>query len=97
MTTLEVDAKNNNLKRLAALAKINLEKEEEKEKEEDEPGEEEEIPDSIKNLPEDQQQRAIITLSFKTMMTGLVVVILFSDPMVGVLSAFGKLIGIKPF
>lgn len=70
---------------------------EDKKEMEGEENAEEEIPDSIKKLPEDQQQKAIICLSLKIMATGTFMVILFSDPMVGVLSAFGKLIGVSPF
>lgn len=63
----------------------------------EEENDEEEMPDKIKLLPEDQQQRAIIMMSLKIMGTGTLLVILFSDPMVGVLSAFGNLIGVNPF
>jgi len=73
--------------------KTTMEKQETTEEENDE----EEMPDKIKLLPEDQQQRAIIMMSLKIMGTGTMMVILFSDPMVGVLSAFGKLIGVNPF
>lgn len=71
--------------------------EENKDNDEEEEEEEEEIPDEIKKMPVEQQQRAIIKLSLKTMLTGTLMVILFSDPMVGVLSAFGKIIGVPAF
>lgn len=97
MKTLENHAKTKDKKRLENLVSPKTSQLQKTEDDEN-PGEEEiEKPDSIKNLPEEEQQRAILMLSFKTMMTGLVLVILFSDPMVGVLSAFGKLVGIKPF
>jgi Ca2+/Na+ antiporter len=63
----------------------------------EEDNDEEEIPDQIKLLPEDKQQAAIIKMSLKIMGTGTLLVILFSDPMVGILSAFGGLIGVNPF
>lgn len=59
--------------------------------------EEPEIPEEIHKLPIDQQQKAILILSFKTMLKGLLLVILFSDPMVDVLSALGAVIGVKAF
>jgi len=59
--------------------------------------EEEEIPDCIKKLPESEQQKAIIKMSLRIMATGTLLVILFSDPMVGILSAFGTVIGVSPF
>jgi len=70
-----------------------LERLETKEEENDE----EEMPDKIKLLPEHLQQAAIIKMSLKIMGMGTMWVILFSDPMVGVLSAFGDLIGVNPF
>jgi protein subunit release factor A len=63
----------------------------------EEENDEEEMPEKIKLLPEDQQQAAIIKMSLKIMGMGTMWVILFSDPMVGVLSAFGDLIGVNPF
>lgn len=67
-------------------------------KEEDqEEDEEEEMPEEIKKMPIEKQQREILKLSFKTMGIGTLLVILFSDPMVGMLSAFGKIIGVPAF
>lgn len=106
---IEADVKKNIPEKLSSLQKHNTmdnlevrvveeeEKDGEIKTEEDVEEEEEEIPAEIKMLPEEEQQRAIIMLSFKTMMTGLLLVILFSDPMVDVLSALGIVIGVKPF
>lgn len=69
----------------------------ESESDDEEDEEEEEMPDEIKKLPEDRQQAAIIKMSCKIMLSGTLLVILFSDPMVGVLSAFGKVIGVPSF
>lgn len=61
------------------------------EKEEEE-GEEEEVPEAIakQNLTPEQQACAIKLLALRRMTIGTVLVVIFSDPMVGVLSELGQ-------
>jgi Ca2+/Na+ antiporter len=56
-----------------------------------------EIPDEFKDLPLDQQQRAIRLAAAKQMGIGTLLVLMFSDPMVDVLSQIGKVTGINAF
>lgn len=71
------------------------EKEEEEGEEEDE--EEPEIPDDLADLSPKEQQRRILMRSCWQMGAGVFIVLLFSDPMVGVLSKLGDILHIKPF
>jgi len=64
---------------------------------EEEEEEDEEIPEDLLSLSVEQQQKAIKWRSLKMMSTGLVLVLLFSDPMVDCLSAFGARIGVPAF
>eukprot|EP00163_Fabomonas_tropica_P026427 TRINITY_DN4849_c0_g1_i1.p1 TRINITY_DN4849_c0_g1~~TRINITY_DN4849_c0_g1_i1.p1 ORF type:complete len:441 (+),score=141.17 TRINITY_DN4849_c0_g1_i1:94-1323(+) len=59
--------------------------------------EEEEIPEDLEHLSPEQQKRAILLRSFRMMGVGTLLVLLFSDPMVGVLSEFGTRIKVPPF
>ena len=63
------------------------------EDEEDEPS----MPEDLANLSPDQQQRKLLIRSFVTMIGGVFVVLIFSDPMVDVLSEVGSRIHINPF
>eukprot|EP00054_Salpingoeca_dolichothecata_P018091 m.110591 g.110591 ORF g.110591 m.110591 type:complete len:595 (+) comp22730_c0_seq3:52-1836(+) len=58
---------------------------------------EEEMPDEFENLSPAQQQRAILFKSAWMMGLGTIVVLLFSDPMVDVLSDLGDRMSIPPF
>lgn len=59
--------------------------------------EEEEMPEDLANLPEDQQQLRIILRSLYKMGCGTFLVLVFSDPMVDVLGAWGVELGIPAF
>jgi len=59
--------------------------------------EEEEIPEDLARLPPDAQRRAILLRSFKLMGVGTALVLLFSDPMVDVMSEVGAVLGVPPF
>jgi len=66
--------------------------------EEDEDGEEEEeVPDDLTHLSPKQQRMRIILRSCWMMGLGVLLVIVFSDPMVDVFSALGDIAGIPPF
>ena len=66
---------------------------EEEEDEEEEP----EVPEDLANLSPKQQQRKILMRSFWQMGLGVGMVLLFSDPMVDVLSQLGDITHIPPF
>jgi Ca2+/Na+ antiporter len=57
----------------------------------------EEIPDEFKDLPPEEQEKAIIKESCKQMLIGTILVLIFSDPMVDVLNQIGKMTGIPAF
>jgi len=78
---------------------VEVKKEENKEEEDEEEDEEEEpeIPEDIKELPYKEQQREIIKKSFIQMGIGLLLVLVFSDPMVEILNALGGCIKINTF
>lgn len=59
--------------------------------------EEEEVPEDIKPMSPEQQQRAIKKRSAWLLGIGSLLVLLFSDPMVDVLSEIANRIGIPPF
>jgi len=63
----------------------------------EEEDEDEEIPDDLLDLPADEQQRRIKTRSFTMMGLGTLLVLIFSDPMVDVLTALGERTGISAF
>uniref|UniRef100_A0A6U4FF05 EF-hand domain-containing protein n=1 Tax=Phaeomonas parva TaxID=124430 RepID=A0A6U4FF05_9STRA len=63
--------------------------------EEDE--EEEEMPEEFVSLPPDVQQRRILMRAFYMMGLGTGLVLVFSDPMVDVLSELGNRINVTPF
>lgn len=63
----------------------------------DEEGDEDETPEDLKDLPEDEQQRRILKRSFGMMALGVVLVIIFSDPLVDVFSELGELCGVSAF
>ncbi|KAH8060298.1 calcium ion antiporter [Aureococcus anophagefferens] len=64
---------------------------------EEEEDEEEEIPDDIADLTPAQQQTVIKRRAFTTLAVGTAVVLIFSDPMVDVMSEIGARTGISPF
>ena len=59
--------------------------------------EEEEMPDDLKDLPHEEQMRKIKIRSCTLMFAGTALVLIFSDPMVDVLSALGTKMGVQPF
>ncbi|KAL7575815.1 hypothetical protein ACA910_003139 [Epithemia clementina (nom. ined.)] len=59
--------------------------------------EEEDIPDELTHLTPEQQQTAIKKKAFLLLLTGSVLVLYFSDPMVDVLSAISSLVKVSPF
>ncbi len=65
--------------------------------EEEEEDEEEEVPEDLADLSPQQQQFRIKVRSAWMMGLGTALVLLFSDPMVDVLSEFGNRIKVKPF
>jgi len=64
---------------------------------EDGDDEAEEMPDEFKDLKPAEQQKAIIKESFKSMLIGTILVLVFSDPMVDVLAQIGVVTGIPTF
>jgi len=64
-------------------------------REEDE--EEEEIPEDLKDLPWETQQRRLKMRSFYMMAVGTILILIFSDPLIGVLSEVGERTGIPAF
>lgn len=67
------------------------------EEEDDEIEEEEAMPEELEALSPAEQQHKLLVMSFKSMLIGTFMVLLFSDPLVGVLSALGKAIDVSPF
>ena len=65
--------------------------------EEEEEEEEAEMPDDLADLSPEEQQSRLLKRSFWLMGVGVLVVLLFSDPAVDVLSELGARTGIKPF
>jgi Ca2+/Na+ antiporter len=63
----------------------------------DDDDDEEEMPDEFKDLTPEQQQKAIIKSSFKQMIIGTCLVLIFTDPMVDVLGQLGVITKIPPF
>jgi Ca2+/Na+ antiporter len=63
----------------------------------DDAEEEEEIPEEFTDLSPDEQQRAIKRRAFTMLIVGTSLVLLFSDPMVDVLSETAKRIGVPAF
>jgi len=59
--------------------------------------EEDEMPDEFKDLPPAEQRKQIINASLKQMCIGTFLVLIFSDPMVDVLSQIGVMTGVPPF
>lgn len=59
--------------------------------------EEEDMPEEWADLPYEQQMRNVKIRAFTLMFVGTALVLIFSDPMVGVLSALGNKMDIKPF
>ncbi|CAM9236042.1 unnamed protein product [Heterosigma akashiwo] len=79
----------------AAKNKLAGDEEEPKEAEEDE--EHEEMPEEFLDLPPAQRSRAIVGRSCYMMFLGTFIVLLFSDPMVDVLTAVGDRTGVPSF
>lgn len=63
--------------------------------EEDE--DEEEVPEGLRHIDPETQIRNVMYRSFTMMAIGTTLVLIFSDPMVGVLSDVGSRLGIQPF
>mmetsp|Transcript_15345 Transcript_15345/g.19003 ORF Transcript_15345/g.19003 Transcript_15345/m.19003 type:complete len:193 (-) Transcript_15345:1051-1629(-) len=59
--------------------------------------EEEEVPEDLADLPPETQRRRILIRAFNMMGVGTCLVLLFSDPMVDVMSEIGKVSGIPAF
>ncbi|KAL7508961.1 hypothetical protein ACHAXN_006021 [Cyclotella atomus] len=66
-------------------------------KKNDDADEEEEIPEEFTDLSPDEQQRAIKRRAFTMLIVGTTLVLLFSDPMVDVLSETANRIGVPAF
>jgi len=58
---------------------------------------EEDCPEDLKDIDPDVKMRKILLRSFTMMLTGTIVVLVFSDPMVDVLNMFGTITTIPPF
>jgi len=65
--------------------------------EEDDGEEEESVPDDLTHLTPKQQRVRIVIRSCWMMGLGVLLVVVFSDPMVDVFSSLGDIIGISPF
>jgi Ca2+/Na+ antiporter len=63
----------------------------------DDDEEEDEMPEEFKDLPEEEQRKRIIQSSIKQMTIGTILVLIFTDPMVDVLSAMGTASGVPVF
>jgi Ca2+/Na+ antiporter len=63
----------------------------------DDDDEEDEMPDEFRDLPPEEQKKQIMTQSFKSMIIGTVLVLIFSDPMVDVLTQIGAVTGVPSF
>jgi Ca2+/Na+ antiporter len=63
----------------------------------DDDDEDEEVPDDMKDLSPEEQQKRIKFRSFTTMALGTFIVLFFSDPMVDILSEVGTRTGIPSF
>jgi len=59
--------------------------------------EEEDVPEDLADLPPEQQRRYILLRAARMMTIGTALVLLFSDPMVDVMSEIGEVIGISSF
>jgi len=64
---------------------------------EDEGEEKEDVPEDLADLAPEEQQRRIKFRAFTKMFAGTVLCLIFSDPMVDLLSEFGTRIGVRPF
>jgi len=65
--------------------------------ESDDEDEEEDVPEDLANLEPEEQQRRIQIRAFTKMGAGLLLVLIFSDPTVDLLSEMGKRLDISPF
>lgn len=63
----------------------------------DEDEEEHEVPHDLRDLPLDEQIRRVLQRSATMMIAGTALVLIFSDPMVEVMSDMGYRLGIPPF
>jgi len=63
----------------------------------DDDGEEEEMPEDLSSLSPEDQQKRIIMRSMWMLGLGTAIVLLISDPMVGVLSEIGKRTGVQQY
>ena len=59
--------------------------------------EEEEMPDDLATLSPEEQQKMIKRRAAKLMVIGLTLILIFSDPMVDVMSNVGERLGVPPF
>jgi len=67
------------------------------EEEVEEEDEDEEMPEDLENLSPDEQQKMIKRRAATLMAVGLSLILVFSDPMVEVMSNVGERIGVPPF
>jgi len=65
--------------------------------EEDDEEVEEDMPEDLANLPVEQQQRRIMIRAASKMAIGTLLVLVFSDPMVDLLSELGNRLDVSPF
>lgn len=65
--------------------------------EDDDEEQEDEIPDDLVGLSPEEQQSRILKRSCWQMLVGVTIVLVFSDPMVAVLSELGNRVNVKPF
>ncbi|CAE8735790.1 unnamed protein product [Polarella glacialis] len=67
------------------------------EKEDDEGAEEEDMPEDLADLDPEEQQKRIKIRAFSQMAMGTLLVLIFSDPMVDLLSEIGKRVNVSAF
>lgn len=79
------------------LSEIHDEKQSDKEEVDEDSEEEEEFPEDLADLPPKEQRKRLIWRSCWMMLLGTTIVVLFSDPMISVLSEIGYVTGIPPF
>mmetsp|Transcript_15600 Transcript_15600/g.24831 ORF Transcript_15600/g.24831 Transcript_15600/m.24831 type:complete len:588 (+) Transcript_15600:53-1816(+) len=63
----------------------------------DDDDDEDEMPDEFKSMGPDEQRKSILKESFQQMIMGTVLVLIFSDPMVDVMSSIATMIGVPAF
>ena len=84
-------------RRASMVAKGEADEEEDDEDDEDDEEEDVEIPDDLQELDWQEQQRHVKMRAAKMMGIGTALILVFSDPMVDVMSNMGERLGIPPF